>query len=257
MGKYRKDSQMKPKKLNFISKLNHYLRRLNLGFQIELLPQHLIRRQKLIQHFEIDCVIDVGANIGQFGAEMRKIGYSSNIFSFEPLKGAFRELQEKAQNSPPWHVFNYGMGDKTGNFEINVSAASASSSLLPMLPRHLQAAPYTGFTGKETIKITTLDEIAPELNLGKYQNVLLKIDTQGFEKQVINGAVSLLKKIDSIMLEMSLTKLYEGEMDYLEMSQKLSEMGFTMVSTEPGFEDQITGQQLQIDAIWHRFRENK
>jgi len=154
-----------------------------------------IQSKKLIETFDVDTVIDVGANVGKFGVKLRKLGFQGKIISFEPLSSAFEELQEKAENDSNWEAVNVALGDKNESAEINVSGNSLSSSILDMLPMHEEAAPESHYIGKEKIKVKTLDSIFEDY-CSTENNILLKIDTQGFEKKVIEGASESLDAID-------------------------------------------------------------
>ena len=82
--------------------------------------------------------------------------------------------------------------------------------------------------------------------------VYLKIDTQGFEENVLKGAESSLNHIDTIQLEMSLIPLYRDEPLFDEMYHFLYQKGYRLIAIEAGFTDEETGQLLQFDGIFHR-----
>ena len=135
---------------------------------------------------------------------------------------------------------------------INISENSLSSSLLEILPSHIKFAPDSKYIGKEKIKIKTINSIFPLL-CAKDDNIYLKIDTQGFEENVIIGALDSIQFIDTLELEMSLIPLYMKELLFNEMCIFLNHLGYTMVSIEPDFTDEVTGQLLQVVGIFHRF----
>lgn len=171
----------------------------------------IARRQRFFETFQIDTVLDVGANIGQYGYELRHdLGYVNRIMSFEPLSAAFSILQRKAALDPAWQVFNHALGDVEATTEINIAGNSESSSLLPMLPAHLKSAPQSQYVGKELISVKTLDQILPTL-CHDSRNIYLKLDTQGFEKHVLVGAAASLTRIDTVQMELSLVPLYNNQ----------------------------------------------
>jgi hypothetical protein len=88
-----------------------------------------------------------------------------------------------------------------------------------------------------------------KLNL---QNAYMKIDTQGFEKNVIEGAKESLKDIKGLQLELSMVELYQGETLVTDMINYIEDKGFTLYSLEPGFYDTKSGQLLQVDGIFYR-----
>ena len=215
-------------------------------------PTHpLARRKRLLEIYKINLVLDVGANIGQYGKELREIGYKGKIVSFEPLSSAYKELCKKVRRDELWEAHNFALGDKKETEIINIAGNSFSSSLLDMLPSHLKAEPKSKYIGQEEIQIKTLDSIYSTLS-SQTGSIYLKLDTQGFEEKVLKGAENSLHNIDTIQLEMSLTPLYKDELLFNEMYQLLYQKEYRLVALEPGFTDGDTGQLLQIDGIFHR-----
>ena len=211
----------------------------------------LARRMKLIESYKINHVLDVGANKGQYAARLRELGYMGKITSFEPTSDAYSGLYKVSKNDKLWSSYNYALGNETRKSTINIARNSYSSSLLGMLPRHVSSAPESEYITTENIEIKPLDDIFGDLvDIG--ENVYLKIDTQGYEDSVLRGAKKSLDQIATIQLEMSLVELYEGEMLFDEMYNKLHNMGYQLVSLEPGFSDGGSGQLLQVDGIFHR-----
>ena len=214
---------------------------------------YLALRKLLLDRYAIDMVLDVGANVGAFGRQIRDIGYGGRIVSFEPIAGVFKELARHAGQDPNWVAMNCALGDFDGSATINIAANNAeSSSLLEMLPRHLEAAATSKFVAQEQIQVKRLDGIFDSVCAGM-RNIYLKIDTQGFEKQVLEGAGGTLARIDTLQLELSLVPLYRNDTLFLDMWSYLREQGFQAVAFEPGFLDVERGQMLQVDGIFHRF----
>lgn len=211
----------------------------------------LRRRQKLLKHYKIDKVLDVGANSGQYATQLFQIGYKGKIISFEPVKQVFSVLQKKASQKKNWTVFNYGFGNKTEECIINISKNTYSSSLLDIMPSHIKGAPESEYISKEKVQIKTIDTVYSELIKDK-DVVLLKIDVQGFEKNVLDGAKKSLGKIKGIQLEMSIEELYKGEMLFVDMARFLKEHNFNLQSLENGFFDNESGKLLQVDGIFFK-----
>ena len=214
----------------------------------------LARRKQILESYEIDTVLDIGANTGQFAQELRDdIGYSQRLLSFEPLSTAFKLLMKNAKNDPAWEVINCAIGDTEEKREINISGNSYSSSLLNMLPSHIKSAPDSRYVGKEMIDIKTLDSLFGDL-CKTAKNIYMKIDTQGFESKVLKGAENSLAHIDTVQMEMSLVLLYDGELLFNEMCVFMGTKGYTLIAIENGFSDPASGQLLQVDGIFHRFQ---
>lgn len=207
---------------------------------------------KALNRFEVDLVLDVGANVGQFVSELRSVGYKGNLVSFEPLSAAHNALSEAARRDPKWHVHPRGaIGDYDGEIEINIAGNSVSSSVLPMMESHSSAADGSAYVGVESVPIRRLDSVAPEY-LAKSRRPFLKIDTQGFEWQVLDGARETLPHVQGVHCELSLVTLYDGQHLWEEMIERLKQEGFTLWSIQKGFTDPRDGRTLQVDAIFFR-----
>jgi len=221
------------------------------GYQFKRYPDpYLVRRMKIINQYNIDTLFDIGANAGQYASEMRKLGYRKKIISFEPLKSAFKDLKKASSKDINWIINNYALGNEDTKVIINVSANSWSSSVLTMLPLHLKNAPGSEYiTGEET-QIRKLDSVFNSF-YNKGDSVMLKIDTQGYEKKVLEGAGEFLRSVRIIQLEMSLVPLYETETLFIEMVNYLDNKGFQLFSLEDiGISDKTTGQLLEVDGIF-------
>lgn len=205
-----------------------------------------------LSHFNIDTVFDIGANIGQFATELRQAGYKGKIVSFEPLSVAYQQLIDRAACDPLWLIHSQSaIGHIDGEIEINVSARSTSSSLLNMLPAHTISAPDSKYIGKEKVPINRLDSIA-SIYLDNSKNYFIKIDTQGFEWQVLGGAVETLKHATGILCEVSLVSLYDGQRLWLDILERLNQEGFSLWAIQKAFVDESNGRQLQANAIFFR-----
>lgn len=211
-------------------------------------------RKKIIQRQKIDVVLDIGANSGQYAKQLRnEMAFVGRIISFEPTKSAFGQLKINAKSDKNWDTYNFALGDCIERRQINVSKNSYSSSLLDILPSHVKSAPESEYIDSEMIEVKTIDSIWSELKLSEDCNIYMKIDTQGFERQVLQGAEESLRNIDIIQIEASLVPLYDGETLFQEMLSIMEGYGYTLITMEPGFSDKDTGQLLQTDCIFYRF----
>lgn len=208
---------------------------------------------QLMRTHETGLVLDVGANRGQYALDLRANGYRGRIVSFEPLRAAYDELSRMASADPHWDTRKVALGAKPGTSLINVAGNSTSSSLLGMLPAHENAAPDSRYVGTEEIEVETLSRVLPELQTGG-GSIWLKIDTQGFEAEVLEGSSEVLDRIASVQLEMSLVPLYANAPTFGGLLQWMTERRFQLVGLQPGFADQQTGRLLQVDGIFHAER---
>lgn len=231
--------------------LNKYLRKC--GIEIKHYPNaELLRRIKLFNHYNIDLVLDVGASVGEYALALRRIGYLKRIVSFEPTKTSFSKLKANSKKDKLWDVFNYALGDVNGSTNINVTENPDSSSLLEISETLISSNAESRFIRSEKIEIKKLDSVFESI-FADEKNIFLKLDTQGFEKQILEGAHRLLSEsILGLQVELSIVPLYKGSDDYLSIIRYLKEFNFNLYGIEPGFYDKKTGRLLQFDGIFFK-----
>jgi FkbM family methyltransferase len=206
----------------------------------------------MLRHFSIDTVLDVGANTGQYGTWLRQAGYTRRIVSFEPQAAAHELLLARARHDALWTVHpRCAVGSAPGQVDINIAQNSVSSSIRPMLAAHYEAAPESRFVATERVDLVTLDGI-----FGQYctptSRAWLKIDTQGFEKEVLDGAATCISSIGVVQMELSLIPLYEGQSLWEYFLARMQDAGYQLWAFIPGFSDLRTGRSLQVDVVFAR-----
>lgn len=211
-----------------------------------ILPPHPLT------YHNIDLLLDVGANEGQFALEARKRGYAKKIISIEPLLNSHDKLMSVSESDCNWLVLpRAAVGSSCGEAIINVSENLVSSSLREILASTLDAADHARYIASETVPLLTLDA-ALEGQMISNSRIYLKIDTQGYEREVLNGAKKLLKDCFAVQLEMSLIPLYEGQATYKELLDFMLSSGFVLWNIIPEFMNLDTGRLLQFDAVFVR-----
>lgn len=206
----------------------------------------------MLHTHHVNLVFDIGANTGQFGQQLRRSGYLGRIVSFEPSFQARRQLLRTAHDDRLWEVApQMAIGSRDGEIELNLSRNSVSSSVLQMLDAHLSAAPGSAYGGTELVLLRRLDEVARPYLTGD-SVMFIKIDTQGYEHEVLAGAGELTGAAAGFQLEMSLVPLYAGQRLYEEMMRNMQNLGFSLWSLHPEFLDPVTGRLLQVDAVFFR-----
>jgi FkbM family methyltransferase len=206
----------------------------------------------MLHAHQVDLVLDVGANTGQYAKNLRDAGFPGRIISFEPIAEAHSQLCRAARSDSLWTVAERtAIGDWDGQTEIHVADNSVSSSLLPMLASHRAAEPESAFSATESVYIARLDNAAAQF-LKNDISVFIKIDVQGFEKKVLDGAPKLLERTVGLQIEVSFMPLYEGGTLFQPMTDYLLSSGFDLWGLVPGFVDRRNGRLLQADLIVFR-----
>ena len=233
-----------------MSRINKFLSKFNLRIEKISNNQNLYDVLAYIfKKLEINVLLDIGANEGQFANKVRKNGYAEKIISFEPLKDVYKELIKNSEKDINWTTQNFALGDYNGETIINESNYSLSSSILPMTNLHLDAKKDSSFISQHKISIKKIDTYIQEKKLN-YNNIFLKIDTQGTENKVLDGANNNLDKIKGILCELSLDELYLGQKLWIEIIEKMKSKNYEVWYLEKGFQHPKNRKVLQLDCIF-------
>lgn len=197
----------------------------------------------------IDVVLDVGANAGQYGEGLRELGFRGRLVSLEPVAEAFAELERRAAGDGAWDTVRVAASDFDGELTLNITDDSRSSSVLARNERFSDKA---GWAPKESRQVAArrLDGLLGEL-LRPDERAYLKLDVQGYERHVLDGAGAALARFEAIELELSVTPLYEGQPSLTEMLPLLAERGFRPVCLEPILLDD-EGLLMELDGLFAR-----
>lgn len=210
-----------------------------------------------IAHFGIDTVLDIGANAGQFVQELRAGGFGGRVFSVEPLPSAHEALRRAATTDPSWHVHPpSAVGAAAGQVEFHVAQNLASSSVLTVRKDSVSAAPESRQVETITVPLTTVDALVQQYGLSS-RGAMLKVDTQGYEWQVLDGAVHSLALFDLVLLELSLVELYTGQRLWRDMMDRMSGAGFGLWLLQSEFVDPSSGRTLQMNGLFHRLPDGR
>jgi FkbM family methyltransferase len=226
-----------------------------LGYDLTLRRKarpHEAQLAAVLERFAISCVLDVGANVGQYALMLREGGFGGRIVSFEPLEGAHETLARRAAADRGWQIApRLAIGDRDGEALLEVSAESDMSSILPQSELLRRISPSSAVVRRERVPVARL-ESAAQPYLAPEDRIFLKIDTQGFEPQVLAGAGSLMERLCGLQLEMSLVPCYEGEVGFRAMLDRLAAAGFEPYLFIPGYFERKLGRQLQLDGVFMR-----
>ncbi|MCP1470859.1 FkbM family methyltransferase [Sphingobium sp. OAS761] len=185
--------------------------------------------RRFLSTFAVDCLFDVGANRGQYATMLRKdAGYRGTILSFEPNPEVFAQLQRHASGDARWHVFNMALSDFDGTAQFNIMAADQFSSL--KAPSDAQDAIFADrnrVTGTVEMQCRRLDTLLPELTATHgFTRPFLKMDTQGHDLSVCEGAGAALAQMTGVQTELGVRPIYDGGAGYRAMIDWLEARDF-------------------------------
>lgn len=211
-----------------------------------------LRLIAVLRALRINAVIDVGAGHGEFGTEIFLNGFDGDVLSIEPLASAHGDLLLAARAHPRWRVIEpCAAGCENGESVIHVTRRSGSSSLRKPLARHAQADRDSVGIRSETISVRRLDDMIRPL-VGRNDRLFLKIDVQGVEDDVLEGASGIMPAVAGMQIELSAVELYEGQVLMPEMLARLARLGFDLWDMSPVYVEEATGRVLQYDGVFCR-----
>jgi FkbM family methyltransferase len=195
----------------------------------------------------IDVVLDVGANVGQFGASLRAQGYRGKIVSYEPILTVYQALAATTATDLEWDINNFALGSRTEFATINVSTSSEFSSILPSTCAAMTYDEAAAVTRTESIEVRKLDDVFTKPS----GNILLKIDTQGYERQVLEGGRCLLPKLKGVLMELPIVHLYQGTWQFHEAIAFMADVGFVPAQIHPvNFHSTDRVSIIEVDCLF-------
>lgn len=203
----------------------------------------------LLAQLRVDTVLDVGAYDGRSGHMLRRAGFEGRLISFEPSPAAFRALEETARDDPNWTVVQMALGSEEAERELEVRAASSLTSFLPASDTGLSFSHWDWeVTSSPTVSVQRLDDV---LDRYTQDSVFAKIDTQGFDLEVVRGATGVLDRIKGLHVELAVQPLYVGQPDYLAELGELRELGYEPVGLFPQTFD-VRGRLVEVNGLFVR-----
>lgn len=195
--------------------------------------------KKLFNLLQPDCVIDVGANAGQYHDFLRsEVGFQGTIWSFEPTPSLVEEMKARAHQDPKWIIEGMGLGSSSGTLTLNAMSGSQFNSFLA--PDHSNVDMFRDLnkvTATIDVPVRTLDELLPSfLKRTLAKSIYLKLDTQGFDLEVIKGATASLPLVKGLQTEASVVPIYADSPDYRATIETIESKGFELSGIFPNNE---------------------
>ena len=209
---------------------------------------HLLELFRLL---DINCVLDVGANMGQYAIALRQAGYRGQILSFEPLRDCYAALYQRRDER--WHVFNYALGSSDRNMEIHVARKNVFSSFLP--PNQYARERFresSRIIATEQVTVKKLDSVFDGIVPVSAPRLFLKLDTQGYDLEVLKGAKQVMPFIHGLQSELSSKAIYAGMPTHIESLKFIDELGYEITDIFPLSHDKHDMTLLEFDCIFRR-----
>jgi FkbM family methyltransferase len=210
---------------------------------------------EVLRSREINCVIDVGGNVGNFARRLRELGYTGRIVSFEPSPTVLPVIQAAAERDPEWTVRPVGLSSRPGQAELQLHKWAELDSMLEALPGVVDQIPLMEGTGSATITLSTLAAELPGVTDGIAEpRILLKSDTQGYEAEVLRGAGDdgLPPSVLAVLVELVAQPMYEGQPAMTAVMDMIMADGLSPVAFEPWFPSPDGLRMVEMDALFMR-----
>ena len=204
----------------------------------------------VLKHHSIQTVLDIGANDGEWSAEMRRLFPRTQVYAFEPLADRYEGLAARFKGDARFRAFNVALGEQNSETEIERSSFHPSSSLLHMSDLHKELYPKSKNIKKEKIMLRRLDSFDKEVTLAP--DILIKLDVQGFEDKVILGGENIFKQAKIIICETSFVQLYEGQPLFGDIHEQLGRLGFAYRGNCSEHYSKKTGERIYEDSVFLR-----
>lgn len=199
-----------------------------------------------LENLEIDTILDVGADIGQFALKINRGLPNKQIHSFEPVLESSLNLKKNLSKYPNINFYNTALGEVKKDVNFYINNFTASSSVLAMESLHKDIFPYTTNSKKTKVKQDLLDNFLND----SWQNILLKIDVQGYELNVLKGSIKTLHKTKVVIIETGIKNLYDGQSFFEEVYYFMKKSGFYYAGNYDQLKNPKNGEVLQVDAIF-------
>ena len=225
-----------------------------LGYDIEKFNQQVTLEthlRGLLPRQDINLVLDVGANNGQFASMLRDLGYRGEIVSFEPAGASFGILEAAAASDPAWRVLHLGLSDTDGTAELNIPRVSPFASL-----HSVNASGRAKFGDQvdtvqvETVELARLDNVLPSIVPDfEARNAFLKMDTQGHDLMVFEGAGAFRSQFDLLESEVSVVPMYDGAPHYLDTLAHYRSFGYEVTGLYTVNRTSDTWHVIEFDCV--------
>lgn len=211
----------------------------------------------LFSTLNINCVLDVGGHRGEYATLLRNNSYQGEIITFEPVRESYEHLCQMAAHDPHWHIHRMGLGNAASTLEINVGEGTNYSSFHTPSSYGHATNPRIAVQAMQTVPVKRLDAIIDEVTAHILNpRIYLKMDTQGWDAQVFEGAEGCLDQIFALQSEMSIQPLYNDMPAWLETLDQFQSAGYAISNMFAGFRD--NGLKLsEFDCVMVRCDANE
>jgi FkbM family methyltransferase len=208
----------------------------------------------LLEVLGIDCVVDVGAHVGEYGSFLRELGYRGEIYSFEPSGASFEALRRAGAGDPTWHVENAALGREAGEKDMNIYKGTVFNSFLEANEYGAERfGEATTLERTERVRVRTLASVIEECLAARPEaRIFVKSDTQGYDLHVFDGAGARLEAVLALQTEQATRPTYQGMPSFTEALAHLLGHGYELTGMFPVARDRDHLRVIEFDCVMRR-----
>jgi FkbM family methyltransferase len=214
------------------------------------------RLRRTLSALKINCVLDVGAYHGDFARLLRRIGYIGLIISFEPVASNFEVLEDARVEDAEWRIHRMALGSTKGTAPMQVFKGTTFHSFLPPSDYGLARFPdKLEVERTETVQVERLENLLDGLVKDvDHPRIFLKVDTQGYDLEVIRGLGAKATAVSAVQVEMAVNPIYHGATNsFAEALSYLERLGFQVTGIFPvSFNSDDRVQVVEFDCLMCR-----
>ena len=209
--------------------------------------------RELVKTLGLDMVLDVGAHHGEYALFLRELGYAGRIISFEPVAANFDVIAQCCAHDPNWQAYNLALGSEDADRSMNVMSNSFLNSFLA--PSDVRWIDGNSVERIDTVKVRRLDGLFDQLlNGAGARSIFLKMDTQGWDLEVLRGANACISRIGAVQSELPLKAIYKGMPDFVEVITECNRLGLDITGMFPVSRDTNNLAIVEFDCVMARRR---
>jgi FkbM family methyltransferase len=205
-----------------------------------------------LENTDSPVVVDVGAFIGNTIQKIVDVSPKATVFAFEPQPQLAKLINERFRSNSQITVYPCGVGAAKGTLQMHISDQPETSSFLPVTEFGRKSAPFAESNNLITADIISLDEWYAALPAPLEIIDLIKIDTQGFERFVVEGGQQVLSRTRYLMVEAAFKPVYENQLPFDALIGLLRKIGYDLEAVAAGYWDRNNGQLIEVDILLKR-----
>jgi len=194
-------------------------------------------------------VFDVGANIGDTTRQFLTFFPGATVYAFEPCSETFGALQKNlSRDTEHVRLYQLGFSSRTERGLLNVTSFHGANSLALIGNDYAEVHPHIQTLKQEEIQLVTMDEFVRIQGIEHID--LVKIDVEGFERQVLLGGSETFKtRVDTVLMEVALARYGFDSNEWIQLLSLMFDYGFDLVAIYDAYYNRWPKYGLRLEQM--------